>query len=130
MVSNEDILNKLTEVQGGINVAMSEIGSLVKESERHEELISGLYDERNKHNDRLLEIETSRKATKEHKGNENKKTNIAFDWIMRIVMALIATLVLYDRLAEKNNGSEKGDNNTKRKIEKTIKRLDSFLDRQ
>lgn len=49
-----------------------------------------LFDSRNDHENRLITIETYRKAEDKYDGKERRGRSVTFGWIMNIVMALVA----------------------------------------
>ena len=116
MASNEDIIEKIGDLQTDIQVAMSRIEGLTKEDTKLEGLINGLYDHRNDHRDRLVKLETLNQSNSQHRATLG-------DWVFRGIICLVAISTFYTKISDKKHS----DKEPISQIERRLRNIEVYI---
>jgi hypothetical protein len=87
-MTSDDVISlhsKLDTIHSDIKECAKENAVNTSNVSRHEELISGLYDDRNNHSSRLNTIETTYDLEQKHDGEDRRSSNHTFDRVTRIL---------------------------------------------
>jgi len=95
-MSGDDVsalMGKLDTIHKDIEECAKENAVNTSNVSRHEDLISGLYDDRNDHSSRLDTIETTYDIEQKHDGEDRRSRNLIFDRVTRILT--ISAIVIF-----------------------------------